>query len=451
MTGPASGQTQTSSQNAPVTQDAGAGASSTQLASTNVNVVIRIDSPGNDGPVTQSNTSVATAVGDNSNATTQDAAQNQTGGTPSGGQSQSADQNAPTSQNADATATSTQIAPLNANIVIRNKSPGDTGPVTQTNSSQATAQAANDNAVNQAATQTQTLAGDGSSSGQLQSVTQGAPTTQDANATAIATQSAPTNANVSILIDGAAPDPAGSGALGRLIQIWIPLGDQYTATQTNTSSSTASAVNSNQVTQSATQLQSGGSGGGSQVGGAGQSQTIEQNAPTTQTASAQAISEQAGASSNSSTTATQESSNQTVQVAQQTGPGTQVIEQNEPSTQSADVMVPSRFGPAGWSLAPSFVTEAAQWSAPDQPGASTSTPLAGRLHSGAPRRRVPFPHLPNMPNASLGGASPTSGSPGIFAMLLLAFALTAPWWVRRRLPSALRRLMAVVSRLERPG
>jgi len=439
-----------------VTQNGDATAASTQVTPTNLNLVIRIDSPGNDGPVTQTNTSVASAAGNNSNATAQDAAQSQTGGGASGGQSQSTDQTAPTTQGSTATPASTQTAPLNANIVIRNKSPGDTGPVTQTNSSQATAQAANDNAVNQSTTQAQALADDGSSSGQSQSVTQSAPTAQDANATAISTQSAPTNANVSVLIDGAAPDPAGSGAFGMLIQIWIPLEDQYAATQANTSSATASAVNSNQVTQFATQSQSGGSAGGSQVGGAGQSQTIVQSAPTTQTASAQAISEQAGTSGNSSATGTQESSNQTVQVAQQTGPGTQVIEQNEPYTQSADVLVPAgvvtrRFGPAGWSLASSFVADAAQWLAPDQPSSATSTSPAGRSHSGAPGHRAPFPHAPNMPNASLGGASPTGGSPGIFAMLLLAFALTAPWWVRRRLPSALRRLMAVVSRLERPG
>ena len=196
-----------------------------------MNVVIRIDSPGNDGPVTQSNTSVAAAVGDNSNATTQDAAQNQTGGGASAGQSQSADQSAPTSQNANAGATSKQTAPLNANIVIRNKSPGDTGSVTQTNSSQATAQAANDNALNQSAPQTQTLGGDGSSAGQSQSVSQSAPTEQDTNATAVSTQTAPTDANVSVVIDGAAPDPAGSGVLGTLIQIWIPLADQQAASR----------------------------------------------------------------------------------------------------------------------------------------------------------------------------------------------------------------------------
>ena len=440
-----------------MTQNGAATAASDQVTPTNLNLVIRIDSPGNDGPVTQTNTSVASATGNNSNATTQEAAQNQTGGGTSGGQSQSTDQSAPTTQSSSANATSTQTAPLNANIVIRNKSPGDTGPVTQTNSSQATAQAGNDNAVNQSAVQTQTLAGGGSSGGQSQSVSQSAPTMQDSNATAISTQTSPTNVTASILIDTAAPDPAGSGALGMSILIWIPLGDQQPATQANTSSATASAVNTNQVTQSATQVQSGGSsGGGSQVGGAGQSQTIEQNAPTTQTASAQAISEQAPGSGTSVAAATQESSNESVQVAQQTGPGTQVIAQDAPSLQSADVIVTSGtgtsgVGPSGWSLASSFGVDAAQWSTPGQVSAASSTPRSRRSDSGAPGQRVPFPHAPSVPNASLGGASPTSGSPGIFAMLLLAFALTAPWWVRRRLPSALRRLMAVVSRLERPG
>ena len=148
-----------------MTQNGDATAASTQVTPTNLNLVIRIDSPGNDGPVTQTNTSVASAAGNNSNATAQDAAQSQTGGGASGGQSQSTDQTAPTTQGSTATPASTQTAPLNANIVIRNKSPGDTGPVTQTNSSQATAQAANDNAVNQSTTQAQALADDGSSSG----------------------------------------------------------------------------------------------------------------------------------------------------------------------------------------------------------------------------------------------------------------------------------------------
>ena len=193
------------------------------------------------------------------------------------------------------------------------------------------------------------------------------------------------------------------------------------------------------------------------MGGAGQSQTIEQSAPTTQTASAQATSEQAVGSGSSSATATQESSNQTAQRAQQTGPGIQVIEQTAPSTQSGAAMTTRgtsarSIGLDGWSLASSFGVDAQQRSAPDRPSAESSMSPLRRSHSGAPRQRVPFPDSQKMPNASLGGASTSGGSHGAFAMLLLAFALTTPWWGRpRRLPSALRRLMAVVSRLERPG
>jgi hypothetical protein len=204
-------------------------------------------------------------------------------------------------------------------------------------------------------------------------------------------------------------------------------------------------------------LQSGGSDGGSQVGGVGQSQTIEQSAPTTQTANAQATSEQAVGSGSSSSTATHESLNQTAQSAQQAGPGKQHIEETAPSTQSGAATATRGtstrgLGPGGWSLAYSFQAEAAQWSAADRPGAESPAPLSRESHKPtSPDRRVPVPDPQKMPNASLGGAPPTGGSHGAFVMLLLAFALTTPWWVRRRLPSALRRLMAVVSRLERPG
>jgi hypothetical protein len=203
-------------------------------------------------------------------------------------------------------------------------------------------------------------------------------------------------------------------------------------------------------------VQSGGSDGGSQVGGVGQSQTIEQSAPTTQTANAQATSEQAAGSGSSSATATHQSLNQTAQSAQQAGPGTQLIEQTAPSTQSGAATAirgtsKRGLGPDGWSLASSFRTEGVQWSTPDRPRAESPTPPSRRSYSRTPDRRVPLPDSQKMPNASLGGAPPTGGSHGAFAMLLLAFALTAPWWVRRRLPSALRRLMAAVSRLERPG
>jgi hypothetical protein len=451
---PAPAQTQTSSQSAPVTQKENATAASTQVAPTNINVVIRIDSPGNDGPVTQANTSVASAIGGNSNAVSQGAAQNQTGGGLSGGQSQSADQIAPTVQGSTATAASTQTAPLNANIVIRNKSPGDSGPLTQTNSSQATAQAANDNAVDQSATQSQMLGGGGSSSGQVQSVTQSAPTVQASNASAISTQSAPANANVSIVIDGDAPDPAGSGAQGMWIQIWIPLGDRPSAKQANSSSSSASAANSNHVTQSATQAQDGAPGGGSQVGGAGQSQTIQQSASTTQSAAAHAVSDESATAGVAGPSATQTSSNETTQSALQYGAGEQFVEQIAACTQRAVTGTSgtreSGPGPDGWMLATSRAGSAAL-ATPSQSGKAHSVPRPRRSPARGPHHRLPLPQAPDLPSASLGGASTTGGSPAIVAMLLLAFALTAPWWARRHLPSALRRLMAVVSRLERPG
>ena len=182
----ADGQSQSTRQSAPTDQAANASANSTQVAPTNVNVVIRLDSPGNDGPVAQTNSSQANADAGNTNSLSQGSSQSQNGAGSAAGQSQSSSQSAPTTQSSQSTATSTQVNPLNANIVIRNKSPGDEGPVTQTNSVQSTAGAANSNAVDQAASQLQS--GGGPGSGQSQGATQSAPTVQTAGATATSVQ-----------------------------------------------------------------------------------------------------------------------------------------------------------------------------------------------------------------------------------------------------------------------
>ena len=97
--------------------------------------------------MTQTNSSAAKATGGNANVVAQTADQTQTGGGQNGGQEQGAAQSAPTSQQAGARAASTQVNPLNMNIVVRNKSPGDEGPVSQTNTSLAGADASNANAV----------------------------------------------------------------------------------------------------------------------------------------------------------------------------------------------------------------------------------------------------------------------------------------------------------------
>ena len=162
----AGGQSQSTRQSAPTEQAANASANSTQVAPTNVNVVIRLDSPGNDGPVAQTNSSQANADAGNTNSLSQGSSQSQNGAGSAAGQSQSSSQSAPTTQSSQSTATSTQVNPLNANIVIRNKSPGDEGPVTQTNSVQSTAGAANSNAVDQAASQLQSGGGPGSGQSQ---------------------------------------------------------------------------------------------------------------------------------------------------------------------------------------------------------------------------------------------------------------------------------------------
>src|SRR5206468_7979597 len=56
-------------------------------------------------------------------------------------------------QSADASAASTQTKPTNQNISVNVLSPGDTGPVTQTNSSAAVAAAGNNNSTDQTASQ----------------------------------------------------------------------------------------------------------------------------------------------------------------------------------------------------------------------------------------------------------------------------------------------------------
>jgi hypothetical protein len=127
--------------------------------------------------------SSASSNASNASSTGQQSSQSQTagdGGNPdpagAGSQAQTTRQDAPTEQKADAQAASTQVAPTNVNIVVRVDSPGNDGPLTQTNSSVADATASNANHVVQAADQAQ-LAG-GAGMGQSQDTSQNAPTTQ---------------------------------------------------------------------------------------------------------------------------------------------------------------------------------------------------------------------------------------------------------------------------------
>jgi hypothetical protein len=104
-------------------QQAIANGVATQTAPTNMVVSVRINSPGVNGPISQSNVTVVTVGATNGSATSQG------GGTgPASGAQQAA-----TGQDAGATGEGTQSQPSNIVISIRINSPGNDGPVSQTN------------------------------------------------------------------------------------------------------------------------------------------------------------------------------------------------------------------------------------------------------------------------------------------------------------------------------
>jgi hypothetical protein len=109
----------------------GAGTSVTQNQPTNVVVSIRIDSPGNNGPISQTNVAVGAANGTNDASTSQDGAPGDAG------------QDASTNQQAAADTTVTQDQAGNLVVTVRINSPGNNGPVSQANAAAGTSSAQN--------------------------------------------------------------------------------------------------------------------------------------------------------------------------------------------------------------------------------------------------------------------------------------------------------------------
>jgi hypothetical protein len=99
-------------------QNAGSAATATQQQPINVVVIVRINSPGNDGPVTQNNITVATSTAANRASTAQSALD---------------DVASTTTQQATPTATATQDGAGNLVRTVRLDSPGKNGAVVQTN------------------------------------------------------------------------------------------------------------------------------------------------------------------------------------------------------------------------------------------------------------------------------------------------------------------------------
>ncbi len=128
------------SQQASTEQAANAAAEATQQQPRNLVISIRINSPGNDGPISQSNVAGSAAGASNESSTGQGGAS---------GAQQASEQQAATDQAATAAAAATQEQPQNIVILIRINSPGDNGPIEQTNTAAAASNAGNVSATRQ--------------------------------------------------------------------------------------------------------------------------------------------------------------------------------------------------------------------------------------------------------------------------------------------------------------
>jgi hypothetical protein len=233
-------------QSADNAQEAKAAAVTEQTGATNENISVRVLSPGNNGPVTQSNVASSNAAAGNANGTAQSATQSQSG---SGG-SQTVGQAASNEQSAAALSGTVQEHPTNSNISVRVLSPGDDGPVTQSNVASSNATAANLNGTHQTADQTQGGGSDSCKCGSAgeQVIGQDASNHQGALAGSLTVQKGAKNENISVRV--------------------LSPGNNGPVTQSNVASSNAAAGNVNGTHQTAGQDQAGGSckcGSGTQV------------------------------------------------------------------------------------------------------------------------------------------------------------------------------------------
>jgi hypothetical protein len=198
-----------------------------------------------------------------------------------------------------------------------------------------------------------------------------------------------------------------------------------------------------------------------QVGGAGQWQVVTQSAtdePDRERCCGVDPDERRGDDHSRSRRA---SSSGVTQIAGQTGDGEQVIEQVAGAEQAVDDAVRPRagaaaddIGDAGWLLVTAQGRGLHAYAAASSPTVRT----ARRAGAPAKARRHVAPRLPQLPipqqaPAALGAAAGSTGggSVGVFAALFVSFLLVGLIGARRQVPSVVRRLVGVVTRLERPG
>jgi hypothetical protein len=189
---------QSSTQSAATDQVAAALSTAAQLGASNVNVPIRVLSPGNDGNVSQTNAVGSQAAAGNSATTGQSGTQAAAGGSCGCSSSsstpvQTSDQSASTGQDAIAGSQATQVDPSNTTVSVRVLSPGDGGSVSQTNAVGSTAAAGNQAATSQTSTQADAAPTCGCSGTPVQQADQSASTDQGAAALSAAAQASPSN------------------------------------------------------------------------------------------------------------------------------------------------------------------------------------------------------------------------------------------------------------------
>jgi hypothetical protein len=282
---------QTVSQGAGSAQQATAASGATQIAPSNTNISVRVLSPGDDGAVSQTNSTSSDADATNSNSTTQGVDQDQ-----SGGGIQTADQTALNEQAAGALSTAYQAGASNQNIPVRVLSPGSNGSVTQSNTAGSNADSTNTNTTDQSTDQTQggsscgcsstpaTVAPDQSadvapatsdgSGANVQSADQSSGNAQLAGAASSATQVDPKNTNIDVRV--------------------LSPGNNGSVSQSNSAKSDADASNHNSTSQTATQDPTGGSSSCG-CGGPTDIQTAKQTAGNLQIAGAASTATQIGA------------------------------------------------------------------------------------------------------------------------------------------------------------
>jgi hypothetical protein len=231
----ADGPVQSTTQSAGTAQSANAASSATQVQPSNDNISVRVLSPGNDGPVSQSNTATSSADASNNASTQQSSTQDQGGGCGCSpfestiGAAQSGDPSGVLAGAGQMAGGSDGHQPAADSAPSSSSQANDAGSTGDAASSAPTAQTASQS--------------QNSGSG-VQSSQQSAGTDQSAVAGSSATQVAPSNQNISVRV--------------------LSPGDNGDVTQSNDATSSANAANSASTTQGSWQGQGGGSGSGVQ-------------------------------------------------------------------------------------------------------------------------------------------------------------------------------------------